>query len=424
MFSAPPVFSTRIQRATFICLISTLLFGLPAAAQSVSITSPAGGSTSPNAVLFTASASGWNSTQHLEVWDQNGNLAYMKLGNVFPSGSNLSTSAVYVLPNGSHTTQIKLVDSNGTTVVQSQVSFTVAPPSCTSGVDTGYCSFDQLPIDPKISVPCNTQAPIEAEWIGNYCNPGIQGSGGSDPTSIEIQAPTESSPIPDAFNTTLDGKSIYLEEQQGGNGYSNTLFKTDAPSNVWDTTGVDDTNWTLDAYVYLPNPGAHQAFEIDTQYVDASGNMWTKFYTECAFNINGGTGYWEVFDPGTGTWAVTGATCDRSQFATPWSGGPTWTSGPLNGLPFAGWHHIVWKFTTNNDGSITYVSVTLDGATSNLNYTPGSGGGGSYGNKGDFGALVQLDGASYSDSSCDHNGNNLCTTVDAYVNELNVTHSN
>ncbi len=419
--SARPLFSSKSQQLTFICLLSTLLFGLPAAAQSVSITSPASGSTSPNAVLFTASASGWTASEHLEVWDQNGTLGYVKLGNVFPSGSNLSTSAVYVLPNGSHTTQIKLVSSGGVTQVYSQVSFKVAPPTCTDGVDTGYCSFDQLPVNNPSTVSCSDPPPPPTNWIANDCS-GVEGSGGTPPTSMEMSPQSESSPIPDAFNTTLDGNGMYLEEQQGGTGYSNALYKADAPSKYWDTTGADDTDWTLDAYVYLPYPGAHQAFEIDAQYVSNTG-VWTKFYTECAFNISNGTGYWEVFDPGTGTWTVTTVACDRSQFATPWPGGPTWTSGPLDGLPFAGWHHIVWKFTTNNDGSTTYVSVTFDGTTTQLNLTPSSGilNGGDYGA---FSALVQLDGETYSDSSCDYNGSNLCTTVDVYVNEFNVIHSN
>lgn len=415
------VCSCKLKRVTFTCLVSTFLFGVPASAQSVSITSPTSGSNNPFAVQFTASASGWNSTQHLEVWDQNGSLAYLKLGNVFPSGSSLSTNVVYVLPKGTHTTQIKLVDSNGTTVVQGQVTYDVAPESCTSGVDTGYCNFDQLPVNDPSSVNCSDPPPPPTNWISNDCA-GVEGSDGNLPASIEIEPQSETGIIPDAFNTTLDGNGMYFEEQQGSGvgagGYSNVLFKADAPSNYWDTTGADDTNWTLDAYVYLPNPNAHQAFEIDTQFV--INDVWTKFYTECAFNISSGTGYWEVFDPGTGTWAETSATCDRSQFYTPWSGGPAWTSGPLNGYPFSGWHHIVWKFHTNNDGTIEYLSVMLDGKTNTLNYTPASkvlSGG----DNGAFSALVQLDGDSFSDPNCDKPS---CTTVDAYVNEFNVTHSN
>lgn len=385
------------QKRLASCLLLAL-FGLPAAAQSVTITSPTSSSTSISGVRITASTSGYISSDHLEIWDNN-----TKLGNVFAS----SVNNVIVLPNGSHSTTVNLVSSSGTVLAAKSVSYTVAE-TCTDS-STVQCNFDQQGID-------NTQndcsPPEEDKWVANPCGAGIQGTGGIDPTSTDIVATTETGTIPDLGNTTLNGQSLYLEETQGSGGYSNVIFKADTPT----VATANDSNWVMDEYVYLPNPSSFQAFEIDAQYV--WDNIWTKFYTECAFNANGnGTGYWAVYD-GSAGWAFlngeNGAPnlpCNRSQFALPWSG-----SGDSS---FTGWHHIVWTFKrgTSPEGYAIFVSLTFDGTTTSLNYAPTTETGGSAGNNGDFSALVQLDGAD------NPNPPNSYPTVVSYINELNITHT-
>jgi len=374
------------------------LFGLPAAAQSVTITSPASSSTSISGVRITASTSGYISSDHLEIWDNN-----TKLGNVFAS----SVNNVIVLPNGSHNTTVNLVSSSSTVLATKSVSYTVAE-SCTDS-STVQCNFDHQGID-------NTQndcsPPQEDKWVANGCGAGIQGTGGIDPTSTDIVATTESGTLPDLGETTLNGQSLYLEETQGSGGYSNVIFNADTPT----LATAEDSNWVMDEYVYLPNPSSYQAFEIDAQYVWDS--IWTKFYTECAFNSNGnGTGYWAVYD-GSAGWAFlngqNGAPnlpCNRSQFALPWTG-----SGDSSST---GWHHIVWTFKrgTSPEGYAIFVSLTFDGTTTTLNYAPTTETGGSAGNNGDFSALVQLDGADNPNPPNDY------PTVVAYINELNITHT-
>jgi hypothetical protein len=395
-------FSCKCVYRSLICLLPLALFGFQATAQSVTITSPAAGSNSPSAVLITSSVTDYSSSDHLEIWD-NG----VKLGNVSAS----SESAIYVLPNGSHTTTVQLVpNKGGTPLAKSEVTYAVVE-SCTTGVVDGVgsqCNFDQQGIaDPVTPCPGSDQIPNEDIWVGNYCGPGIQGV--DEPSSINIQAVKEN-PIPASGYLTLDGQSIEFSEVNVD--YSNAIFKADTPN--YTTTLY--SNWTLDEYVYLPNPSYNQALEVDAQYVYDS--IWTKFYTECAFNAAGsGTGYWEVFDGSAGWKALDGtdgaplATCDLNQFALPWSGGP---SG-------YGWHHIVWQFIRNSgqtgpsEGSVTYVSVTFDGTTTQLNnYVPTSDVGGmGEGNNGDFSALVQIDGTS--DAS---------ENPEVYVNELNIYYSN
>jgi hypothetical protein len=405
----PRLYAIKCNSALLLVLTFTAIHVL---AQSVTITSPTSGSTSISAVKIASSASGYTSSDHLEVWD-NGT----KLGNISASSEN----AVYVLPNGSHTTTVNLVvSSTGHVLTGSSVTYTVAE-SCTTS-STVYCNFDQLPVD-NTQNDCNPA--IEAKWVANPCGAGVQGSGGTDPSSTNIEAITESGTLPDSGNDTLNGQSIYLKETQGSGGLSNVLFKANAPTGDWTT--ATDTNWVMDAYVYLPNPSAHQAFEIDTQYVSPDG-VWTKFYTECAFNISSGTGYWAVYGGSTAPWVflngqsqevngqfITPPTvpCNRSQFALPWSGGPSGT----------GWHHIVWTFQrgTNSqaEGYPIFVSVTVDNQTWNLsNFTPAyQNAGTGEGDKGDFAALIQLDGVS------NPNPPNNFPTVDVYVNEFNVTHN-
>jgi hypothetical protein len=229
-------------------------------------------------------------------------------------------------------------------------------------------------------------------------------TGSSEPESYGAQVLTTTNTLADTNITSLNGHSLLLSETQASSGYSNVLFSATTPSQAKSL----DSHWTMDLYVYLPNPEAHQAFEVDLQYV--WGGYWTKFYTECAFNISSGTGYWGVYGGGNGWTFLNGKNgapyvpCDRSQFSTPWSGGPT----------SAGWHHIVWTFLRNPGGYAQYESLTFDGTTYQLNnYTPttetlsGS-------NQGDFSILVQLDGAEDATTY---------PTVQAYVNQVNITHT-
>jgi hypothetical protein len=387
----------------FTHLLPLLLISLPAAAQSVTITSPTNNSTDPSAVRITAYASNEPASfDHYEIWDTNGSQAGYKLGAV-PKAS--TPNAIYVLPNGTHTLSVLAVDAaggSGGVLNQASVKFTVAE-SCTDS-STVQCNFDQLGIQNPQS---NCDPPQEALWVGNPC--GAQGGGSTEPESISISQLTEST-IPDAGNTSLNGKSLLLSETQATGGYSNVIFIAYSPTTTGSTV---DSHWVLDEYVYVPNPSAMQALELDAYYV--IDNVWTSFTTSCVFVRGAGLEpSWAVYD-GNGGWAYLDGTngapnapCNTSQFATPWlsSGDPT----------FTGWHHVVWTFVrndnSNGNGYVTYTSLQFDGTTYTLNYaptflTPGSGG-----NNGDFAALVQLGGTS-----------NASLNPEVYVNEINITHT-
>jgi hypothetical protein len=386
--------------------LSTILFALglsmlpvsfaaaAAANAVVTVSSPVENSTNSSAVLITATTTNWNTSDHLEVWDSNEGQSAIKLGNVFAR----STNTIYVLPIGTHTTTVNAVTSSGFVLSSRSVSYKVAE-SCTNS-STMACDFDRFGIAEPVT-SCNN-ASNKALWTGNAC--GAQGTGSSEPESYSAQGITSTDTLGDTNPPSLNGHSLLLSETQATSGYSNVLFSASSPSQ---TTSLD-SHWIMDLYVYLPNPEEHQAFEVDLQYV--WGGYWTKFYTECAFNISSGTGYWGVYGGGNGWTFLNGKNgapyvpCDRSQFSTPWSGGPTST----------GWHHIVWTFLRNPAGYAEYESLTFDSTTYQLNnFTPttetlsGS-------NQGDFSILVQLDGAEDATTY---------PTVRAYVNQVNITHT-
>ncbi len=342
---------------------------------TVTITSPAGNSTSINAVRITATATNEGSSfTHLEVWD-NGT----KLGDVFST----SVNAIYALPDGAHTTTVNAVTGAGVVLDGNNISYTVSAPCSNSS--TVQCGFDELgSTNPQISCSPPSGAGL---WSGNPCV--AQGPGSSQPTSASIQTITEGAPLQDNAHT-LDGKSLHLSETQASVGLSNILFKADTPT----PTSTLQSNWTLDMYVNLPNPNAHIAFEVDVQYV--WGGFWTKFYTECAFD----KGLWGVFDGGTGWRFLDGTggapllTCSRSQFSP-------------------GWHHIVWNFQRASGGYPIFSSLTFDSQTTSLNnYVPSTATLTGQ-NQGVFGALVQLDGV--------QNASQF-PVVDVYVDKLNVIH--
>ena len=369
----------------------------PAASGGVSITSPTPGSTSISAVTIAASAN-INVPFHIEVWD-NG----YKLGNVFSS----NVDAVYVLPRGPHVLTVEAIDTGGSVITNTSVSYTVSE-TC-SNSPNAQCDLDQIGVN-NVQNDCNPQQQIL--WVANPCGGGVQGVDGAFPQATLIEAKTDQGTIPDQGNLTLNGHSLHLQEVQASNP-SNVLFRGQSPTT---TAGAIDSHWILDQYVYLPNPAAHQAFEVDAQYT--AGGIWTKFYTECAFNLNNGTGFWAVFDSSTGGWIFlngqpqNGQTppsvpCNRSQFSQPWSG----STDPS----FTGWHHIAWSFLRDPDGTVTFQSLTFDATTTPVNFKPNSQSGGRVSDSGNFSALIQLDGVVNTDRQHD--------VVDAYINEVNLIHT-
>ena len=392
-------------------LVGIASIGIPAIAQ-VSVTSPQNGSTTISAVRVTASENEGSTFNHFEFWD-NGS----KLGDSFQT----SVDGTFVFPNGPHTLSVLAVTANGQVLAQQDVNFTVAE-NCSG---SSLCNWDQVAIESTTPQCPPSEAEKTSGWVVDDCiDDGIQG-GGQPPTSVGIDQPTSSGTISDQNELDLNGKSLHVSEQQSGTGYSNAQFLTGQINSIVEAN--QPTQWTLDTYVYLPNPLANQALELDMDLVE--GGYWTKFYTNCAFNQSAagdgtGKGVWQVAGGGA-SWTnlLTNPSdpnstipCTQDEFINPWSlasGSVQTGTGHSDAPGFTGWHHIVWQFTRGSSGAAIYKSLTVDSQTWTFNFQPTSAGI-SAGNNGYVGPVIQIDGNKVT------NGN--YTDVEDYANEINISY--
>jgi hypothetical protein len=132
--------------------------------------------------------------------------------------------------------------------------------------------------------------------------------------------------------------------------WNNHLIGTDS------SQGMSDPNHTLvptlhdftyDVYFYGSNLSLAQALEFDiNQFYD---NLGFIFGHEC--RIAGGN-EWDVWDNQTSHWIPTGIACN-----------------PVNNS----WNHLTIKVQRTSSNQLMYQSITLNGVTSNLNWTYGPG---------------------------------------------------
>lgn len=102
-------------------------------------------------------------------------------------------------------------------------------------------------------------------------------------------------------------------------------------------------NFTLDVDFYGDNLGLAQALEFDINQF--FGGMGFIFGHEC--RIASGN-QWDVFDNNAGKWVPTGVPCNPTSNA---------------------WNHATLKMQRTSDNHMTYQSITLNGQTTNLNWT-------------------------------------------------------
>jgi Putative Ig domain len=102
-------------------------------------------------------------------------------------------------------------------------------------------------------------------------------------------------------------------------------------------------NFTYDVYFYGDNLGDAQALEFDiNQFFDNNGYIWGH---EC--RIAGGN-EWDVWDNQNEVWKPTGVPCNPNSNA---------------------WNHLTIQVQRNSNDELVYQSITLNGVTSNLNWT-------------------------------------------------------
>jgi hypothetical protein len=118
------------------------------------------------------------------------------------------------------------------------------------------------------------------------------------------------------------------------------------------TQGMPDPNqtqvpalhdFTYDVYFYGDNLGLAQAVEFDiNQFFGSMGFIWGH---EC--RIAGGN-EWDVWDDQNAKWTPTGVACYPNSNS---------------------WNHLTIKVQRNANDELVYQSITLNGVTSNLNWT-------------------------------------------------------
>lgn len=124
----------------------------------------------------------------------------------------------------------------------------------------------------------------------------------------------------------------------------------------FDTTFGDDeaaSNFLFDTWVYIPSPNSGlENLELDLNQV-LSGGQTVIYGMQC----DGWSNTWDItVNKGTTyapniAWAHTSAPCNVRNWST------------------NAWHHVQLSYSRNDTGWITYKSVMLDGATSQINTT-------------------------------------------------------
>lgn len=126
---------------------------------------------------------------------------------------------------------------------------------------------------------------------------------------------------------SLDGSST-LFSYNGGPAFSHILWSQHLSSNG------SATNFVLDLYYYIDQPGNSQGLEFAANQQLAS--QWYKFSTQCSF----ADALWRVWDSANQDWVATSAPCTRPPADT--------------------WQHLTFEYQRAN-GQALFVAITVNG---------------------------------------------------------------
>jgi hypothetical protein len=350
--------------------------GSPAA--SSSSTTPTGSSTGSLSVSSTLPAgtvgASYNAT--LAVTGGTAPYSFSTASGQLPAGVVLggSTGTISGTPtaSGSFSFEVSVTDSKGDSKEQG-LQMTVA---------SAAAANPPSPSPPSPNPP--TTNPTSQSTGNTFSH--VQGSGGWSQFGQGPPKFVDCSPSP------CDGISFWMAQ-----GVSSPSMSGDAAEfNVGGSTPYSDALWnnhligpgssqgmpdgnetmvpslhdfTYDVYFYGDNLGLAQALEFDiNQFFGNMGFIWGH---EC--RIASGN-EWDVFDNQSGKWTPTGIACYPKSNS---------------------WNHLTIKVQRTSNNDLIYQSITLNGQTSNLNWTFGHGS-----TPGWYGVTInyQMDGNSKQDS--------------------------
>ncbi len=289
--------------------------------------------------------------------------SYSVVSGQLPAGVTLSdsTGSVSGTPaaSGSFTFAVAAADSTGLSQ-QKPLQMTVANAATTAPTTTSPTSAPPTTSAPTSNGPTTTSAPQSSgTTFSNLQKVAGWGQFGQGPPNFVDCSPSPCDGISFWMNQGVASPSLSGQATEfnvgGSTPYSDALWNNHliGPMSTQGTFDTDQKivpnvhNFTYDVYFYGDNLELSQALEFDiNQFFN---NMGFIFGHEC--RIASGN-EWDVFDNQKGHWVPTGIPCYPKSNA---------------------WNHLTIQVQRTSDNNLLYQSITLNGVTSNLNWTFGPG---------------------------------------------------
>lgn len=302
----------------FLCL----LIAASAAYAGVSVSAPANGANVGSSVQFMATAESpacSKGVSAMGIYTAPGKLAYMV------NGAKLNTTLT--LSSGTYKTVVQEWDGCGWSATR-PITFTVggnsAPPSgqkvfANLQAQKSWTGYALLPPGYGICSSCKPSGP-QLTWSATQGVASPSLSGGSMATSI-------------------GGKMLFSDGL-----WNNHLigdFSSQGLPDKAKTLAPSLHQFTYDVYFYVANVEVSQALEFDiNQFVNGKSYIWGH---EC--RIAGGH-QWDTWNNSAQKWVPSGIACN-----------------PLSNA----WNHLTIKVERTSDNHLHFISITLNGKTSNVN---------------------------------------------------------
>ena len=282
-----------------------------------------------------------------------------------PQGVSLadSTGTISGTPttSGNFSFGVSVSDSKGASKDQSLVVTVANATTASTPAPTSPPPATPPPNTPSPTAPTSPVASSGATSLSNVQHSGGWSQYGQGPPNF-----VDCSPSPcdgTSFSMTQGVQSPSMNGQAttfnvgGSTPYSDALFNNHLIGTL-SSQGMFDPqqkqvsslyNFTYDVYFYGDNLGLSEALEFDINQF--FGGMGFIYGHQC--RIAGGN-EWDVFDNQKGAWTPTGIPCFPNSNS---------------------WNHLTIKVQRTSDNHLMYQSITLNGKTSNLNWTFGHGSG-------------------------------------------------